>query len=136
MFDSFHVSFVNVEQSEAAERLIRKEAAKLEKFYDRITSCRVAVERTGHRRTGGAFRVRIALAVPGEQLVVNREPGGLEVPELEPAAVTKSLERDAPYKDVAYAVRDAFRTATRRLEDFARRQRGEVKNHAPRERPR
>jgi cold shock CspA family protein len=41
----------------------------------------------------------------------------------------KELEVDAPHKDLYVGIRDAFATARRRLQDYARRQRGAVKIH-------
>jgi cold shock CspA family protein len=41
----------------------------------------------------------------------------------------KQLEVDAPHDDLYVAIRDAFAAARRRLQDYARRQRGVVKVH-------
>jgi cold shock CspA family protein len=41
----------------------------------------------------------------------------------------KDLEVDAAHKDLYVAIRDTFVAARRRLEDYARRQRGAVKLH-------
>jgi cold shock CspA family protein len=89
------------------EAEIRRKADQLDTYYDRIMSCRVVVEAPARHHRLGAFSVRIDLSVPGEELVVNRQ------------------QRD----DLRIAVRDAFDAARRRLEDFARRQRQEVKRH-------
>jgi cold shock CspA family protein len=43
--------------------------------------------------------------------------------------VTKRLQLQVPHKEAELAVRDAFRSARRKLQDFARRQRGDVKTH-------
>lgn len=94
--------------STAIEAEIRKRAAKLEAFYDGIIGCRVAVAApVTHHRKGGPFNVRIDLTVPGAELVVNRQE-----------------EEDLPV-----AIREAFDAMRRRLEDYARRQRGTVKTH-------
>jgi len=102
--------------SAAIEADIREKAAKLEEFYDRITSARVVVE-TPHRhhRHGKLFHVRIDLRVPGRALVVSREPAAHHA-----------------YEDVHVAIRDAFDGAKRQLEDYAREIRGDVKTHEPR----
>lgn len=96
------------ELTESIESVIREKADKLETFYDRILGCRVVIE-TPHRRhhKGILYNVRIYLSVPGAELVVKREPD----------------------EDLYVAIRDAFDAARRQLQDYARRQRGDVKFH-------
>ncbi len=102
--------------SEAVEAAIRDKADKLEQFYDRIIACRVMVESPHrHRHKGKLYHVRIDLTVPGSEIVVNRNP-----PE------------HSSHEDIYVAIRDAFKAAQRRLQDYARRQRGETKNHVTR----
>lgn len=100
--------------TEALENTIREYANDLEKFYDRITSCRVTVEapEINHHRKGRIFSVKLVVNVPGKQLVVNRQP----------------------QEDAYRAVVEAFRAMGRELEDYARKQRGDVKakEEAPR----
>lgn len=107
------VSFRNVAPSAAIEAAIREKAAKLEEFYDRITSARVVVE-TPHRRhrQGKLFHVRIDLRVPNREIVVSREPA----------------EHHA-FEDVYVAIRDAFDAAKRQLEDHVREATGRTKAH-------
>ncbi|HXR34854.1 MAG TPA: HPF/RaiA family ribosome-associated protein [Candidatus Binataceae bacterium] len=95
--------------SAAFENEITEKAAALDHYYDRIGGCEVTVEAPalGHHHKGGPFNVRIHLSVPGGELVVNRHPE----------------------EDLAVAIREAFHAARRELEDFARRQRGDVKKH-------
>lgn len=99
------ISARRVELSPALEADLRRRAAKLERLYDRMTSCRVAVEGPGQRRTeGGPFRVRLDITVPGSELVADKEAEDLNV-----------------------AVRDAFQAAERQIDELAQRRRGEVK---------
>ncbi|CAL1239187.1 HPF/RaiA family ribosome-associated protein [Candidatus Methylocalor cossyra] len=108
------VTFRNMDPSEALEQNIRERAEKLNHFYDRLMSCRVMVEaQHRHHRQGNLYHVRLDLTVPGGELAVSRDPA-----------------QDHAHEDVYVAVRDAFDAARRRLEDFARRQRQEVKTHA------
>jgi len=87
---------------------IRADATGLEKFYRGIISCHVVVEEQGrHQQQGRWFNVRIVVNVPGHELIVNRDHD----------------------EDVYVALRDAFASLTRRLEDVARRQHGQVKTH-------
>jgi ribosomal subunit interface protein len=103
------VTFRDMAQSEAIESRIRTKVEKLQKHYDRIMGCRVVIEMPQrHKHQGKLHSVRIDLTVPGAELVANH----------------------AEDEDVYVAIRDAFGAITRQLEDFARRQRGEVKSHA------
>ena len=73
-------------------------------------SCRVLVERVGRRReSGNPIHVALDLTVPAGEIVVSREAT----------------------MHARVAIRDAFESARRRLQDFARRQRGDVKRHEP-----
>lgn len=107
------ISFRDMDPSTAVEAKIRERAAKLDRYYDRIMSCRVIVE-APHRRhhQGKLFHVRVDVTVPQGELVVSREP----------------VERHS-HEDVYVAIRDAFNAAQRRLAGYARRQRGDVKVH-------
>lgn len=94
-----------IELSAPLEADLRRRAAKLERHFNRITSCRIAVERPSLARTeGGPYRVRVDVTVPGSELVSAKEADDLNV-----------------------AIRDAFQAAERQVEEFSRRRRGEVK---------
>jgi cold shock CspA family protein len=104
--------------SEAIEHAIRERAEKLDRFSDLIMGCRVMVE-SRHRRhsQGKLYHIRVDLTAPGEEIVVSRE---------------HALHH--AHEDVYVSIRDAFDAAQRRLEDYARRRRQQVKAHdtAPR----
>jgi ribosomal subunit interface protein len=111
------ITFHSVEQSDAISAKVRERAEKLDKFFDSINSCRVAIEAPHHHHAkGNRFRVRVEVSVPGQQLVVTR--GG--------------DERET-YTDVYIAIRDAFDVMTRQLEDYSTVLRGELKtpHHRP-----
>lgn len=117
------IAYRDVEPSAALERLIQAEAAKLERFFHGIVSCRVLVEH-GHRRHkhGSPFTVRIELSLPGTELVVNHVDDVRPAPPAsddEPARVRKSAERES-HKDPQLAVRAAFTTLTRRLQEYVK----------------
>jgi ribosomal subunit interface protein len=104
------VTYRGMESSAAIDDAVRDKAAKLEQFHPRITACRVVIEQPAHhKRKGKEFVVHVDLKVPGGEIAVNRD-------------------HDA---DVFVALRDAFDAARRKLEDFAREQRGDVKHHEP-----
>lgn len=87
--------------SDVLESHIREKAAKLEKFYPHIMSCRIVVELPHkHHHQGRLYDVHIDITVPGGELVVNRVAN----------------------EDVYVAVRDAFDAAKRQLEDYGRKQ--------------
>lgn len=107
------ISFRNMEPSDAIEKDIRVRAEALEKFASRITSCRVLVEAPHrHHLKGKHFHVRVDITVPGEEIVVRRDPD----------------EHEA-HQDCHVAIHDAFKAARRQLEDHVRRRRGDVKQH-------
>lgn len=107
------IAFEGVPESDALQQAVLRHAADLERFYDRITSCRVVVARPNHRHhKGGVYSVRIDVTVPGGEIVVNRERG-----------------LSHAHEDVFVALRDAFDAARRQLEDHVRTMRGQVKAH-------
>ena len=98
------------DRSEALEAHIRDKVDKLEEFFGHIMSCRVVVELPHkHRHQGKHFNVRIDIGVPGSEIVANRDHA----------------------EDVYVALRDAFDAAQRKIEDYARKLRGDVKTHEP-----
>lgn len=107
------VTFRDMEPSAAVDEHVRRRAAKLLTFHDRLQSCRVVVEMPhGHHHKGKRFHVRIDLTMPGGELVVGRDP-----PE------------NLQHEDAHACIEDAFDDAERVLEDFVRKQRGDVKPH-------
>jgi cold shock CspA family protein len=108
------ISFHNLERSESIENRILEEAAQLDEFCNRIMSCRVVVDVPHrHHEFGNVYQVRLDIKVPGEEIAVMNEPP----------------EHDPHYKDFNVAIRDAFESAARKLEDYVRRQRQDVKHH-------
>lgn len=103
MPSSLQISYRDVQHSEALDQLIAREAARLDKYYHRIVTCRVVLEHA-HKRAGAPFHARIVLSVPGEDILINREEAELE----------------AAFKDPALAVRSAFKKAKRQLQDYVR----------------
>ena len=103
---------------------IQAEAAKLERFFHGIVSCRVLIEHA-HRRHkhGSPFNVRIDLSLPGAELVVNHSDDVRPAPPAsddEPERVHKSAEHEG-HKDAQLAVRAAFTTLTRRLREHVKK---------------
>jgi len=125
------ITFRNMESSEHVKEWIRSEAGKLETFYQPIMGCRVAVEVPHrHRRKGAAYEVRIDLTLPGGEIVVKRAPTlAHRLRQLRQTEISKQAELDAPRKKLRIAINQAFEAACRRLQEYARKQRREVKRH-------
>ncbi|HEV7508066.1 MAG TPA: ribosome-associated translation inhibitor RaiA [Thermoanaerobaculia bacterium] len=96
------ISTRDVTLSPAIEAELRKRADKLERHYNRVTSCRIALERpTGnHHHDGGPYRVRVDVTVPGSEVVADKQS-----------------------EELFLAIRDAFEAAERQVEDFVDRRR-------------
>ena len=125
------ITWRDMAPSTAVGNKIREEAAKLEEFYDPITSCRVMVEIPRRYQSGEyQFHIRIDLTVPGAEIVVNHEPTlHSSIQRLGGEGRAKEHELSAPHKDVYVAIRDAFKVARRKLRDYSHRQNGAVKHH-------
>jgi hypothetical protein len=108
---------------------IEAEVEKLGRFFNSITHCHVVlVAPHRHRRAGRRYALHIELDVPRERLVINHEPPAIPVRDAA-ARAAKADEIDAPLKDVNVAIHEAFAVAKRRLKEYVRRLRGEVKEH-------
>jgi ribosomal subunit interface protein len=94
--EPLQITFRDLAPSPALSDAIKLRAAKLSRFHDRITSCRVVVEAKPRHR----FGVHLELSIPGGEIVVSHEPD----------------ETDA-----YVAVREAFEAARRQLDETAQR---------------
>jgi ribosome-associated translation inhibitor RaiA len=112
-----------IDHSSVLEELIEKESAKLERFFERILSCRILIDKPHrHHLHGSPVHVRLDLVVPGDELVITHPPELRQAPagDDETRAI-KPGDDDAIYRDAQTAVREAFRKARRRLRDYAQR---------------
>lgn len=113
MQQPLQIVFRGMDPSDAVEAAIREKAEKLERFLDRIVSCRVVVEAPHrHKHKGKLYNIRVELDIPGGEI-----------------AVTRSGPQDHAHEDVYVAIRDAFDAARRLVEDRTRRMRDDVKIH-------
>lgn len=133
MQSPLQITFRNLASSATIEEWVRTEADKLDGLYNRVMRCRVAIEVPHrHHRKGSPYHIRIDLTVPGEEIVVKREPSlSHRARQLGETEIKKRLEVKTPHKNLRAAINDAFKAAGRRLQDYARRQRGDVKSHPP-----
>ena len=93
------ITFRHMDSSSAVETRVRELASHLGVFSDRIQSCRVVVDSPHrHHHQGKVFNVKVQLALPGEDVVVDME----------------RPQRDG-HEDVYVVIRDAFDAAKRQL---------------------
>ena len=103
MKNRLQISTRKTSLSEVATQVIKKKAAKLEQFYDQIIACKVMVDTPHrHKNHGVEFAVSIDIAVPGREIVVKQERN----------------------EDVYVAIRDAFNSARRQLQDLNQKRKG------------
>src|SRR6185312_6115532 len=107
------ITFRHTEPSPALEARIRELAARLEKFSAQIMRCHVIVEPVPHHQhKGGLHEFRIDITLPDAEI-----------------AIRKARPADHAHEDPYVALRDAFRAARRKLEDYERKRRADVKTH-------
>lgn len=125
------IIFRGISPTDWIEAEIRKRAEKLDTYYGDVMSCRVTVEVPHwHHEKGNRFGLRIDLTVPGDEIVVNHESSlHASTQDLEKREWAKALEIEGMRKDLRLVIREAFDVARRQLQDYARRQRGDVKTH-------
>jgi ribosomal subunit interface protein len=108
------ITFRGMVPTERVGDHVKKQADKLERFFDRITGCHVTIDTPHrHKKQGQHHRVSIELVVPGKDLVVARSP-----------------DDDRDQENLFASIDAAFDDALRLLEDHVRRQRGYVKARA------
>lgn len=124
------ITFRNAEAQPQVEDWIRAEAGRLARFYGRIMGCRVAVSNPHrHHREGRPYHVRIDITVPGGELIIRHAPNLRSIARQSgELALKKHLQIREPQKRVGMAIHEAFKAAGRKLQDYARRQRGDVKS--------
>lgn len=102
------VTLRDMPPSPVLEAHIYEKINKLNKFYKRIMACRVVLEPADKSHIqGNLYTASIDLTVPGEELVINKVKD----------------------KDAYVVIRDAFRAARRKLQEYVQRHRGYVKAH-------
>jgi ribosomal subunit interface protein len=111
MITATRIFFHNMDRSPAIETQVASHLESLDRFYQRITDCQVSIEAPHqHHHKGGRYKVLIKISVPGETLVVSHED-----------------ESNPAHEDCYVALHDAFRSARRQLQDYARIQRHQDK---------
>ena len=111
---ALQITFRHMDPSPALETRIRELATRLEKFSEHIMRCHVIVEPPAHHQHQGfLYDFRIDITLPGEEI-----------------AIRHAHPADHAHEDPYVALRDAFRAARRKLEDYERKRRHDVKRHS------
>ncbi len=106
------IVFHDVPHTEALEAEIREMIEHLDRFSDRILTCRVEIERDASRhQVGNRFRARIYVHLPGRELAVGDHPP------------------KASHTDLSVTVHDAFDAMERQIEEYMHVRKRVVKRH-------
>jgi cold shock CspA family protein/ribosome-associated translation inhibitor RaiA len=107
------ITFSRMEPSVALESRVRTLASRLDKFSTHIMRCHVVIEAPGHHsHQGGLFDIHLDITVPGKEIAIRR-----------------AHPETHSHEDAYVALRDVFRAARRKLEDYERKRRLDVKTH-------
>ncbi len=100
------ITFRNAERSDPVEAVVRERADKLSQFFKEIISCRVTIEVPNRTPEYDVLnhRVSIEISVPGDELVVSREPNEHE-----------------NFNDIYLTIRNAFDAAEQQLKNYSGR---------------
>ena len=103
------VTFRDIPHSIAVEQHIRDKALKLNQYSDQIISCQVVIEQTQkHQHTGKLYNIRMITTLPHKvELAVNHNEN----------------------ENLYVAIRNAFDSMIRKVEDAYSRMNGDVKQH-------
>ena len=112
MQEPLQISFHNMNASETLETRVREQWAKVERHYDGIISARIVLEAAHKQPHKSTLGVSISIGVPGRDIVVKREQ--------------RLHEAD---DHATWVINEAFHVAERQLEEYAQRQRRDVKAH-------
>jgi ribosome-associated translation inhibitor RaiA len=108
------ITFRKIPGPRIFENRIRELAQRLERFSSHIVNCAVVIQRPHHgSRKGDLFDVHIDVTVPGSLIAVHR-----------------AHAQDPSHADPYVALRDAFVATRRKLQDYERMKRGDMKVHA------
>jgi len=100
------ITFEGTDPSAPVRAAIEREVERLEKHNRHIIGCRVAVIAPSHKhRHGSGFHVHISLTVPPHENVI----------------VNHAASDDSRSEHIEVAVKDAFASARRQLDDLAQR---------------
>src|SRR5262245_20788210 len=106
------ITFHNIDPSPAIEAKVRRKARWLERYFGRVTSCRVVIEAPHrHHNKGNHYHVKVFMSLPGGHVVT----------------ASRDADQGHAHEDLYAAVHDAFEAARRQLQDTADKMSGKVK---------
>lgn len=109
----FQITFLDFPESDAVWLAIQNRIEKLEKIFDRMVRCEVAVSCPHrHRQQDRLYHLQIRIVLPGDDIIVTRKP-----------------LRNEAHRDVYVAIRDSFNAAERLLREKAKLLRSRNKVH-------
>lgn len=126
------ITFRHLRANAAIDQDIRTRLDALERYCPTLIGARVLIEPLErHQRGPHRFHVRIDLTVPDGEIAIAHEASARPAARAAGArSLRKQDETEPEHKDLELAIHDAFRAARRRLQDYLRRRRGQVKRHA------
>lgn len=111
MSNKLQITFRGLDQSEFIKGEIEDRVEKLHQFFEHIQSVRVTIESPhNHSSKGNIYQVQIIIHVPGKEIVIN-----------------KGKDNHQEHEEMSIAIRDAFDTADRQLQEYSRKLRGDIK---------
>lgn len=109
----FRITFRDFEPTDSVRFAVQSHIERLEQLNARIISCDIVVSLPHkHLHKKSVYHVDIRMHVPGEDIIITREP-----------------EKESTHHDVFVAISDAFDALERRLESYLDKRRGFVKSH-------
>lgn len=102
----YEIAFPDFEPSEALRTEIEGYLVKLEKLFDRIITCHVAIRAPHLRQRKHIYHLSLHLEIPGEDIIINHEPG-----------------KNRAHANIHIAIRDAFGALHRKLRKQIERRR-------------
>lgn len=120
MAAQLEITFQGVEKSRVIEAKIAEKVAKLEKYFDRMTSARVVIAAPHrHSNKGKIYQIKIEIGIPDHApIIIKHEP-----------------DVSQPSNDLPAALREAFDTALRRLDEVVGRMSKTAKTEKARRKP-
>lgn len=111
---ALQITFRQMDPSPALEARIRELASRLDRFSGHIIRCHVIVEPPAHHKHQGLlYDFRIDITLPDEEI-----------------AIRHAHAANHAHEDPYVALRDGFRAVRRKLEDYERKRRGDVKSRS------
>jgi len=94
----YEITFPDFEPSQAIRSEIEGYLARLEKIFDRIITCHVAIRAPHLHQKKHIYYLSLHLEIPGEDIIITHEPG-----------------KNIAHANIHVAIRDAFNALHRKL---------------------